>query len=55
MIQEVAAIGVPADQAGEDEVMIFVVPTSRGHLTAESIWEYSERQLPDFAILGILK
>ena len=51
MIQEVAAIGVPADQeAGEDEVMVFVVPTSRGHLTAESVWEYSERQLPDFAI-----
>ena len=41
MIQEVLAIGVPADQeAGEDEVMVFVVPTSRGHLTAESVWEH---------------
>ena len=51
MIQEVAAIGVPADQeAGEDEVMVFIVPTNRDYITAESIWEYSEEQLPDFAI-----
>ena len=30
--------------------MIFVVPTGQNKLTAEAIWEYSETQLPDFAI-----
>lgn len=50
-IEEVAAIGVPADQeAGEDEVMVFVVPSKGDEITAEIIWEYSETQLPDFAI-----
>jgi crotonobetaine/carnitine-CoA ligase len=50
-IEEVAAIGVPADQeAGEDEVMVFVVPSESYEITAEIIWEYSEIQLPDFAI-----
>ena len=51
LIEEVAAIGVPADQeAGEDEVMVFVVPSSQGSISAEMIWDYSEMQLPDFAI-----
>ena len=50
-LEEVAAIGVPADQeAGEDEVMVFIVPTKGKEISAEEIWEYSEKQLPDFAI-----
>ena len=51
LIEEVAAIGVPADQeAGEDEVMVFVVPSSQESISAEMIWDYSEIQLPDFDI-----
>ena len=51
LIEEVAAIGVPADQeAGEDEVMVFVVPSRGKMISAEAVWEYSEKQLPDFAI-----
>tara|TARA_B100000945_G_scaffold148138_1_gene118625 strand:+ start:1327 stop:2988 length:1662 start_codon:yes stop_codon:yes gene_type:complete len=50
-IGEVAAIGVPADQeAGEDEVMVFIVPEEGQSVVPEEIWEYSEKQLPDFAI-----
>ncbi|MBG00826.1 MAG: ATP-dependent acyl-CoA ligase [Acidimicrobiaceae bacterium] len=50
-IEEVAAIGVPADQeAGEDEVMVFIVPEHGQEVIAEEIWEYSKKQLPDFAI-----
>ncbi len=51
LIEEVAAIGVPADQeAGEDEVMVFIVPSLGKVISAEAVWEYSEKQLPDFAI-----
>ena len=50
-IGEVAAIGVPADQeAGEDEVMVFIVPEDGHSVEPEEIWKYSEKQLPDFAI-----
>ncbi len=50
-IGEVAAVGVPADQeAGEDEVMVFIVPEDGQNVIAEEIWQYSEKQLPDFAI-----
>ncbi|MEG3586748.1 MAG: AMP-binding protein, partial [Actinomycetota bacterium] len=50
-IGEVAAIGVPADQeAGEDEVMVFIVPEDGVQILADEIWEYSQKQLPDFAI-----
>ena len=50
-IGEVAAIGVPADQeAGEDEVMVFIVPEEGQSVIPEEIWKYSEKQLPDFAI-----
>ncbi len=50
-IGEVAAIGVPADQeAGEDEVMVFIVPEDGKNVVPEEIWKYSEKQLPDFAI-----
>ena len=50
-IAEVAAIGVPADQeAGEDEVMVFIVCEPGEHLTAEQIWAYADKQLPAFAL-----
>ena len=50
-VAEVAAIGVPADQeAGEDEVMIFVVPEVGATITAEELWTYADMQLPAFAI-----
>ena len=50
-IGEVAAIGVPADQeAGEDEVMVFIVPEEGKEVNAQEIWDFSEKQLPDFAI-----
>ena len=50
-IEEIAAVGVPADQeAGEDEVMIFIVPEEGKEVIPQEVWEYSETQLPDFAI-----
>jgi crotonobetaine/carnitine-CoA ligase len=50
-ISEVAAIGVPADQeAGEDEVMVFVVPEPGAALTADEVWAYADQQLPAFAV-----
>jgi len=50
-IEEIAAIGVPADQeAGEDEVMVFIVPEEGKEVVPQEIWDYSEKQLPDFAI-----
>lgn len=50
-IGEVAAIGVPADQeAGEDEVMIFVVIEAGTELSAEDLWAYADIQLPGFAV-----
>ena len=50
-IAEVAAIGVPADQeAGEDEVMIFVVLEPDAAVSAEELWAFADVQLPAFAI-----
>jgi len=50
-LAEVAAIGVPADQeAGEDEVMIFVVTEPGVSVTAEELWAYADVQLPAFAV-----
>jgi crotonobetaine/carnitine-CoA ligase len=50
-IGEVAAIGVPADQeAGEDEVMIFVVTEPGTELSADDLWAYADIQLPGFAV-----
>lgn len=50
-IYEVAAIGVPADQeAGEDEVMVFIVPEEGHTISAEEVWEYAHIQLPSFAL-----
>jgi crotonobetaine/carnitine-CoA ligase len=50
-IYEVAAIGVPADQeAGEDEVMVFIVPEEGATITADDVWVHADEQLPAFAV-----
>jgi crotonobetaine/carnitine-CoA ligase len=50
-INEVAAIGVPADQeAGEDEVMVFVVPEPGATVTPEEVWAHADEELPAFAV-----
>lgn len=50
-IYEVGAIGVPADQeAGEDEVMVFVVPEAGATVTADEVWAHADAQLPAFAV-----
>ena len=55
-LAEVAAIGVPADQeAGEDEVMVFLVPEAGAEISAEDIWAYADKQLPAFAVPRYLR
>lgn len=55
-IAEVAAIGVPADQeAGEDEVMVFVVTEPGAEVGASELWEFADRQLPAFAVPRYLR
>ena len=55
-IAEVAVVGVPADQeAGEDEVMVFVVAEPGGEATPEDIWAYADKQLPAFAVPRYLR
>ncbi len=55
-LAEVAAIGVPADQeAGEDEVMVFLVPEPGAEISAKEIWAYADKQLPAFAVPRYLR
>ncbi len=55
-IAEIAAIGVPADQeAGEDEVMVFVVLEPDASLSPEELWKFADRQLPAFAVPRYLR
>lgn len=55
-LAEVAAIGVPADQeAGEDEVMVFLVPEPGAEISFEEIWAYADKQLPVFAVPRYLR
>ncbi|MGI9598549.1 MAG: AMP-binding protein [Acidimicrobiales bacterium] len=59
-VAEVAAIGVPADQeAGEDEVMVFLVPEDHqgdgGDLDPDELWAFADRQLPAFAVPRYLR
>ena len=55
-IAEAAIIGVPADQeAGEDEVMLFVVAEPGSAMTPEDLWEYADKQLPAFAVPRYLR
>ncbi len=55
-VGECAVIAVPADQeAGEDEVMAFVVPTAGATVDFRELWEYCDRQLPYFAVPRYLR
>ena len=55
-LAEVAAIGVPADQeAGEDEVMVFLVPEPGAEISTEEIWAYADKHLPAFAVPRYLR
>ena len=55
-VAEVAAIGVPADQeAGEDEVMVFLVPEQGAEINPEDIWAHADNQLPAFAVPRYLR
>ena len=50
-IQECAVVAVPADQdAGEDEVMVFVVREPGSGIGAAEVWEHADRRLPYFAV-----
>jgi len=50
-VAECAVIGVPADaEAGEDELMVVVVPQPGAELSAEEIWAWCEPRLPAFAV-----
>ncbi|MCQ3809997.1 MAG: AMP-binding protein [Acidimicrobiia bacterium] len=55
-LAEVAAIGVPADQeAGEDEVMVFLVTEPGAEISTQEIWAYADKQLPAFAVPRYLR
>jgi crotonobetaine/carnitine-CoA ligase len=50
-VVDCAAIGVPADsEAGEDELLIVVVPREGATLTADDVWAWCEPRLPAFAM-----
>jgi crotonobetaine/carnitine-CoA ligase len=50
-VGECAVVAVPADQeAGEDEVMAFVVATPGATPQAEDLWGFCDRRLPYFAV-----
>ncbi len=50
-VAECAVVGVPADaEAGEDELLLVVVPEPGAELTAEEVWRWCEPRLPDFAV-----
>lgn len=50
-IAECAVVAVPAEQeAGEDEVMAFVVPRSGAALSPEEVWAWCDDRLPAFTV-----
>lgn len=50
-VEEVAVIGIPADQeAGEDEVMAYIVVARGAHVDPEELWRWSQSQVPAFAV-----
>ena len=55
-IKEVAVVGVPAQQeAGEDEVMAFIVLCDGASLDPQEFWQFAEQQLPYFAVPRYLR
>ncbi len=56
VIAEVAAIGVPADQeAGEDEVMVFLVLEPGAAVEPADLWAFADEHLPAFAVPRYLR
>lgn len=50
-VAECAVVGVPADaEAGEDELLLVVVPEPGAGPTAEELWRWCEERLPAFAV-----
>ncbi|GAY08293.1 AMP-binding protein [Pseudonocardia sp. N23] len=50
-VLDCAVVGVPADsEAGEDELLLVVVPEEGTTLTAAEVWEWCEPRLPAFAV-----
>ena len=50
-VADCAVIGVPADQqAGEDEVMAFLVPRDGATLDPEQIWAWCDARMPAFMV-----
>ena len=50
-VADCAVIGVPADQqAGEDEVMAFLVPRDGVELDYEQVWDWCEARMPAFMV-----
>lgn len=55
-VQECAVVAVPAGtEAGEDEVMAFVVPSPGSQLRPADLWAWCERRLPYFAVPRFLE
>jgi crotonobetaine/carnitine-CoA ligase len=55
-IIECAIVAVPADQeAGEDEVMAFIVRSESSELTADEVWDFAETRMPYFAVPRFLR
>jgi crotonobetaine/carnitine-CoA ligase len=55
-VAECAVVAVPADQeAGEDEVMAFLVAAPGEAIEPRDLWEYCDRRLPYFAVPRYLR
>ena len=55
-IAECAVVAVPADnEAGEDEVMVYVVAETGSSLSAAELWEWCDRRLPNFTVPRYVK
>lgn len=50
-VGECAVVGVPAGiDAGEDDVMLFVVPLADAAVTVEDLWAWCDERVPAFAV-----
>ena len=55
-IAECAVVAVPAEhEAGEDEVMAFIVRAYGGTFSPAELWEFCDRRLPYFAVPRFLR
>ncbi len=50
-VAECAVVAVPADhEAGEDEVMVVLVPAAGAVVDPDALWAWASERLPDFAV-----